>query len=126
MQQNNSFDFCAASIPMCHSNMKPDGLLGPNSCNIEPEELHISCNVSYHGNISPVLQWREIQSSESIKSGVSCRQPGYEVTCDLAMKANFSLHGSSYVCETTASATTRYFCSAGVISIIRKNQSSLC
>lgn len=103
--------------------MKPDGLLGPNSCNIEPNSLHISCNVSYQGNISPMLQWREIRSlNNSINKGPYCRQTGFAVTCVVALKASFDLHGSSYVCETTASSTKRYNCSAGVVRVIRKKQ----
>ena len=58
------FTSIAESIPICHDNMNPEGLLGPNSCNMEPDELRISCNVSYHGNISPVLQWRDMRSLE--------------------------------------------------------------
>ena len=97
--------------------MKPDGLLGPNSCNIDPEGLQMSCNVAYHGNIKPMLQWREIRSIDYIEKGLYCWWTGFNVTCDVALKASFDLHGSSYVCE-----TTRHSCSSGVVRVIRKEQ----
>src|SRR6218665_1412951 len=100
--------------------MKPDGLLGPNSCNIKPDELQMSCNVSYHGNIPPLIQWREVQSAQHIERGVSCNQTDNQVTCKFSVNASLDLHGSSYICETATSAATRYNCSSGVINVMRK------
>src|SRR6218665_3734977 len=101
--------------------MEPDGLLGPNSCNIEPDELKMSCSVSYHGNIPPLIQWREFQSAGYIEKGVSCEQTDDQAICKFSVNASLSLNGSSYICETA----TRYNCSSGIINVMCKSQISI-
>lgn len=121
MQHVKSFLSFAESSPICHTTIESDGLLlGPNSCNMEPDELQVSCNVSYNGDSTPIIQWRAITSADPITRGVSCRQTDNTVTCNLALEASFALHGTSYVCETTTPETTRHNCTSGVISLISK------
>lgn len=109
---------CTESTPICHTNMKPDGVLLPNSCNMEPDELKLSCSVSYKGNIPPIVQWREVGSVNLTTKGVSCRHTGNSVTCHLTINAKFGLQDTSYVCETTRSSKTQHNCSSGLIRLI--------
>lgn len=50
--------FPTESQPSCFTNQPPDGLVGVNDCGITPDTLQLSCNISYQGNLEPVLEWK--------------------------------------------------------------------
>ena len=100
---------------MCQSNTKPHGLIGPNICGIEPEELHVTCAVQYHGNQPPLLQWRE--SGKVIVEGVTHNASSDRAIYNLKIKVNARMDGLLYECMTTRSTQVQYGCTSGVIKL---------
>jgi len=103
--------------PVCQSNIKPQGLVVPNICGIEPDALHLTCAVQYHGNQPPLLQWREVQSGKAIVEGVTHNASSDRAIYYLTMEVNSRTHGSSYQCVTTRSTTSQYGCTSDVVSV---------
>ncbi len=74
--------------PECNSNINPDGVIGPNACGIQPDELHLSCGVSYHGNIPPHLKWITLGENNSISDNLTTDRFDNRVMHNLTIKAD--------------------------------------
>ena len=103
--------------PACQSNIKPQGLIGPNNCGFEPDELHMTCGVKYHGNQPPIMQWKEVGSNSPIAEGITHNASSDRAIYYLKMEVNSAMHGSSYQCVTTRSTTSQYGCTSDVVSV---------
>ncbi len=94
--------------------MNPDGVIGPNDCGIEPDEIQLTCNVTFsHGNIPPTLEWK-ISGDENNSSLVVCERT---TSCKLTLKANLTFNNQSFVCQTTKARRQQYGCSIGPIKV---------
>jgi hypothetical protein len=103
--------------PVCKSNMRSNGVIGPNSCGIEPEEVELSCSIKYHGNSLPVLQWRVSGVNQCIPDGRFKVTPiNNEVIYSLTIKGSLDLRNSSFICQTTRTSQKHYSCSSDAIS----------
>src|SRR6218665_4091862 len=101
--------------------MKPDGLIGPNSCGIEPEELHLSCSIAYTGNISPRLEWKAARWNGPVKGNSTEETTNGIYRYNVTMKSDLDMDGSSYVCQTTRAMGTKYkVCTSDVVKILCK------
>jgi hypothetical protein len=92
--------------PVCQLNTPAEAIVGPNDCNIEPTTLEFSCGVKFHGNIPPQLEWSMKVGSEEKKfpqGNSSYNSTVNEATCNLTVKAEQQINGSSIVCKTTRS-----------------------
>jgi hypothetical protein len=45
-----STEFCSVIAP-------PDGPIGNNTCEIQPDEVKLSCKMSFSGNTNPIMEW---------------------------------------------------------------------
>src|SRR6218665_2959528 len=103
--------------------MHSDGVIGPNSCHIEPEEIQFSCSITYHGNIPPALQWKTGRDNQSVREGlVNVASSNNEVTSILTMQSTIGLNSSSYVCQTTRSPNKYHSCSSDTVNILCRSK----
>src|SRR5688572_27289069 len=101
--------------------MHSDGVIGPNSCGIEPEEVKLSCSIKYKGNIAPILQWKASGDNQSITDGrVNITSSNNEVTYTLTMESSLTPNNSSFVCQTTRTSDKPYSCSSVAVNILCK------
>ena len=105
---------------MCGSNMKEDGVIGNNSCDVKPEEFQLSCNISFHGNIPPIVEWSEVGKDDTIGEGIHQEISANHMTSFLTISGHQSLNGSSFACQTRRSTTEQNRCISDVIKIICK------
>ena len=89
-----------ANDPICRSNIELDEVIGQNGCNIEPDQVELECSVTYHGHISPQMEWKKVGENSSLSSGVSVVTFGNLYVSTLTLKGDISLNNSSYVCAT--------------------------
>src|SRR5688572_22690505 len=100
--------------------MQSDGVIGPNSCGIEPDEIQLSCSSKYHGDTPLILQWRAHGNNQSSTEGqFTVTTNNNEVIFKLRMKSTLDLNNASFICETTRSAKRNYSCSSDAIKISR-------
>src|SRR6218665_1416088 len=97
--------------------MKPEGLVGPNRCDLPIEELHLSCSVSYIGNIPPVLQWKMDGQDISISKGIAIDYAGKSVMMNLTMSSKVEMDGAPFTCSTTRSHQKQYSCTTDRVKI---------
>ena len=115
--------------PECRSNIHEDGLMGQNIFNIPPDEVHLTCNVTYYGNVPPQMEWRKVgddriieNSSTSTSTYISTNR----ITYTLKLKGDISLENSSYVCQTTMSAQHQYKCTSEKLKVLCKLSTQTC
>src|SRR6218665_2940965 len=102
---------------MCQSNINAQKVIGPNSCDIQPDQLGLTCMVQYLGNEAPILQWRLNETNKPITNGVTRDTSGNRVTYNLTMTTEQISNGSYYVCQTTRS-TSKISCNSGKIKVV--------
>lgn len=115
------FNYSVLSLeasPVCRSNMKPEGIVGPNSCGLQPEDLQLSCLVLYHGNHPPIIIWKKVGTESPISAGTFRNVSDKRVIYYLKMEVNSGMDGSSYQCQTTRSATAQYACTSEIVKVI--------
>ncbi len=104
--------------PVCQSNIKPQGFIGPNICGFEPDTLHLTCSVQYHGNQPPMMQWKEVGSDKVIVEGATRNASVDRVFYYVKkMEVNSRMDGLSYQCVTTRSTTSQYGCTTDIVSV---------
>ena len=97
--------------------MKPEGLVGPNSCGLPIEELHLACSVSYTGNIPPILQWKMDNDDTPISTGISGDYQGKSVRLNLTMNSKVEMDGVLFNCGTTRSQHKQHSCTTAPVAI---------
>ena len=97
--------------------MRPEGLVGPNSCGLPIEELHLSCSVLYSGNIPPILQWKMEGEDTPISEGVVTDNAGKSVTTNLTMSSKVEVDGVLFTCGTARSHHKQHNCATGPVKI---------
>lgn len=101
------------SNPVCRVNMHSDGFVGPNTCNIEPENMIFTCAVSFNGK-EPQLTW--LNDSLPISSTICEYQPNL-INCSVTMKADPLFDGLIPVCHTRASNAIDYNCTTEAVKV---------
>src|SRR6218665_4182758 len=96
------------SFPSCESNIRPDGFIGPNSCDLPTEQVQLSCGVDYHGNIHPALTWT--MNGQNTGSMALCNNSDTSVACSITLDAEINMDGARFVCQTTRAAKDQYSC----------------
>lgn len=97
-----------------------DEFVGPNDCNIPPDDIQLSCSVRYFGKEPPELEWRESGENETLPS-ICVTEYGSQTTCNVTLKPNLDFHGSSFICQTKRSAAEeQYNCTTKSIVVLRK------
>ena len=118
------------SAPKCSSNISVTGVLIENDCGLEPDYIELNCNVGYHGNVRPTLEWRhsvtELNEEISI-SDISEEQPtlnGFATVQRMIVKPNFQLNGTTFHCSLATFETNerRFGCSTKSMNIICKHR----
>lgn len=105
--------------PDCQSNIKPDGVIGQNKFNITPDEVQLTCTVTYHGNIPPALEWKKIGDCNATDdSAASPVIYDNRLIYNLNLKGHSSLDNSSYVCQTKKSTQNQYKCISKKIKVL--------
>src|SRR6218665_3647431 len=87
----------------CRSNLKPDGVIIPNDCNIDPDEVQLSCSVIYYGKNPPQLVWKKVPEDGNSVSNTECQTINNRIACNTSITGDRKMNGSSYVCQTTGS-----------------------
>jgi len=106
-------------LPECGTNL--DEFVGPNNCSIPPDEIQLSCSVTYSGNKSPELKWRKFGDSGDLESTCTTEHADHRKICNLTIEPNLLLNGSIFVCRTTERASDeQYNCTTKPIVILRK------
>lgn len=113
------------SNPNCSSNIHPDGVIGPNSCGLEPETLELSCKVLFHGNQPPVLIWKISGEDTPVTKGVTNGTLQRSVAYNLTITANLNIDGSNFVCQTFRSRTNQHSCTTDTIKVMCKSRQLL-
>lgn len=109
-------------LPECNANMVE--FVGPNNCSIPPDEIQLSCSVTYRGDRAPRLKWKLF--GEGVRKYMyNCtnvtENTGSRITCNLTIKPDFHLNGSVFVCQTIGRASEEeYNCTTKPITILRK------
>src|SRR6218665_958342 len=104
--------------PECSSYKNLDSVMGPNACGIQPDELHLSCSISYHGRIPPDLKWTKLGDNDSIIEMVTKNESDGRFTYGLTIKANQIKDNSSYECQTTKSRTSKASCTSRTVKLL--------
>jgi len=105
--------------PDCQSNIQPDGVIGQNIFNIPPDEVQLTCTVTYHGNIPLQIEWKKVGDNSSIEDIVtSTVRSTNRIIYTLKLKGDISLDNSSYVCQTTRSTQNQYKCTSEIIKVL--------
>jgi len=86
------------------SNMKPDGVVIPNDCNIDPDEVQLSCSVTFYGNYPPQLKWMKVPENGNSVTNTECQTINNRVMCNTSISGDRKLNSSSFVCQTTGSS----------------------
>lgn|SRR6218665_2328213 len=112
--------FATDGNPVCRSDTKEHRIIGPNDCNIEPEDVLLSCSATYSGDIPPILKWTRSGDISPISNGrTMCGNSTNRVDCHLTITADhLLLDGSTYVCHTEQ--TTNINCTSDAIDLICK------
>lgn len=103
------------AVPTCTSDTNPLEFIGPNSCNIQHENLTLACSVAYRGDIDPQLEWKMIGSNDAIAQGIKVEKTGNRIIYHLSIPSQPTFDGSSFVCGTTKSQLN---CTSDVINVI--------
>lgn len=100
--------------------------VGSNSCNRPPDQILLSCSLTYRGNDTPVLEWRDLREDRLIKSCsnthvlitvVDEKTNLKRVTCNATMPPELHLNGTQFVCQTKQSAQKQYSCTTNPITV---------
>lgn len=91
--------------------MKPDGLVGPNKCNIEPEEVQLTCSVDDDNPVE--IQWLEAGYNNVI-SGNSSRTSDSFLSV-LSLKADLRMDRTFYTCIANTSTSN---CTSDILKIL--------
>lgn len=85
---------------MCDSNNDLDEIVGSTECAqpILPDQLQLTCSVTYSGNFPPQMKWRNV-GSELQPNETRCNVRGNRVMCNLTLEANHNMDASVYICE---------------------------
>lgn len=108
--------------PTCQTNIHTDGFIGPNSCGLQTERIHLSCSINFKGNIPPHLQWTRVKHdgsvaiNESLSS--SCNVTEGRVICSYTEESDIAIDGSHFVCQTNASKRPQYTCTTNAVKIL--------
>lgn len=112
----STFAFILAANPVCTTYMKSDGLIGSNTCTVENEKVQFSCSVAFYGQ-PPKMKWSSVENYDHL-TNFSCKENDRQLICNLTMKAEQKLNGSSYVCHTTRATSGHYQCTTEALQII--------
>lgn len=108
--------------PTCSYRMPTDGFVGPNTCNIQQEDMTFSCDVSFNGK-PPRLSWRSAKFNDSKRfNSSSCEVKPNRRTCNLILEAKPWFDGSVFICEVGLMKLDdrRYSCNTERIKVQRK------
>lgn len=124
---NHVLSYLQDKGPDCHSNIQPDGIMGQNIFNIPPDEVRLTCNVTYYGIIPPQMEWKNVGDNSFSKNiYTSVATSTNRVTYTLKLKGDISLDNSSYVCQTTRSTQNQYKCTSETIKVLCKYRTQTC
>lgn len=101
---------------LCETSMNAGGYIGPNTCNLQQENMIFSCSVSFNGK-PPRLVWRTSNDNRLINSSVCDHQQPNRINCQLTLKSDPSYDGTVFTCQTAQPGGTQYNCSTGVIKV---------
>jgi len=107
---------------VCQSDNDLNAVVGPTECAklIAPDQLQLSCSVTYSGNFAPRMEWRKMEwrkvGSELQSNETKCGVRGNRVMCNATMEANLNINGSVYICHIITAE--QYNCSLKVIKTI--------
>lgn len=102
----------SADEPTCRTYLIRDG----NYCGIDPDEVQLSCSVTYHGNIPPQLEWWMAGGNSSITNTIGFTS-GNKITSLVTLKTDLSTNNQSYVCQTKQSIDSQYKCNSETIRL---------
>lgn len=95
--------------PICKSNMKPEGLVGPNNCNIEPETVQLTCSVDDNDPVE--IHWLQSGYNKVISGNFSRTND----TSVLSMKADLHMDRRYYACIVSTSTS---ICTTDILKIL--------
>lgn len=103
------------SYPVCDSDMAPGGVVGPIQCEktSAPDDVELSCGVTYNGKTAPELVWRRAGDSSN-STDTHCVTGYNRVTCNTTLTANLQLTRTVFICELP---THKYSCSLEIKNI---------
>ena len=112
--------FSVGSELVCESDMDPRGVVGPTECEraIAPDEVTLSCSLTYNGNNAPRMIWSKAGDSPTLNN-THCVNIYKRVTCNTTLTANLQVIGSAYICEVTIQ---QYNCSLEINNILCKSR----
>lgn len=102
----------------CESDLNRGGAIGPTQCEeaIAPDELQLSCRVTYNGQNAPQLVWKRAGDSTTLNKTI-CLTKVNRVTCNISVTANLQLNKSIYYCQST---NQKYNCSLELKNVLCK------
>jgi len=83
------------------SNMKPDGVVITNDCNIDPDEVQLSCSVTFYGKNPPQLEWKKVPEGGNRVVNTECQTINNRITCNTSVIGDRDMNRSSFVCQAT-------------------------
>lgn len=93
----NTFAFVEKypSNAFCLTNLPSDGFLGSNDCHLESDTVRMSCDLSYRGNLAPVLEW---MGGETAITPTITNEADGVTKSSIEQKADH-LQTSTYICH---------------------------
>lgn len=86
-----STEFCSVVEP-------PGGPIGNNTCGIEPDEVKLSCNMSYNGNAIPTMEWIQ-EYGDIITSNITTTVYNNKVTVSSLVINAAQTRSTVYTCR---------------------------
>ena len=110
------------SSPSCSSTTSIN-IVEVNKCGSGTETVNISCTVSFNGNISPAIKWRD--SSNWITDGtdtIDVASNVTRITSSMVLPVSSIKHGTNFVCElvNTAHQHPKYSCETEAMKVFGK------
>lgn len=93
--------FCIDSYPsneFCSVIAPHDGPIGNNTCGIEPDEVKLSCNMSFSGNAIPIMEWIQADG-DVITSNVTTTLYSNGVTVSSLVLNAAHVQSTAYTCQ---------------------------
>ena len=116
--------------PVCQHNISGDGAMGENSCNLPLDYIGFNCDVSYHGNVAPMLKVYSGDSDSASKT-VMVDKIRYHNQQNFVVNASSDLNGKRFHCQilhalesSHHNSTSHYECSSTAVEIINALNSS--
>ena len=98
-------------------------MVAENDFGIQPEDIFLSCSLTFHGNIAPELEWKASDESDIIdKINISntSEKNGKKIVIQAVTQAFLKQDGSQYVCQTKRSQE-KYPCYSAMVKTLCKS-----